>query len=360
MNYKKFTYYFVAFAIIMLGIIIGINYFFDFYAVFNQNREVYYGSINDRYAKVSYILKNKERYNTFIWGSSRTQKMDSSILSYNTYNMAATSGGPEDCLRELKIFLDNSIKINTIYLGVDNFSYKYNHLKEIQTFYTIPYSENFIDNIKYLTKVALKKPDKDRMKIYINGMEKNDKSVINYLGTTGKLAVPKFVEDNINKTSYEYVYDKKFDEPLYTDDKNEHIDYTISIIREIKKLCDDNKINFIVFFNPVHITSYLEDDINISNQFKRELVKITNFYDFNYINFVMLNNYFWYETSHPRYFVCDWELKVITNQYDKNIPEDFGHLITKENIDYYCNKYIIDRENFKKPSKQYIPEEPII
>ena len=360
MYYKKFTLYFVFFVTIILSIIVAINYFFDFYAVFNQNREVYYGNINDRYAKVSYILKNSKNYDTFIWGSSRTQKMEPLILNFNSYNMAATSGGPEDCLRELKIFLGNGIKVNTIFLGVDNFSYKYNHLKEIETFYTIPYSENFIENIKYLTKVALKKPDKDRMRIYINGIEKNDKSVINYLGTTGKLAVPEFVENNIDKALYKYVYDKKFDEPLYTDDKNAHINYTISVIKEIKKLCDDNNIKLVVFFNPVHITSYLKDDIHLSNRFKKELVKITDFYDFNYINFVTINNYFWYETSHPRYFVCDWELKVITNQFDKNIPKDFGRLITKDNVDYYCEKYLKERMEFKKPSKQYIPKEPII
>lgn len=356
MNYKKFTYHFVAFAIIMFSIIIGINYFFDFYAVFNQNRELYYGSINDRYAKVSYILKNNGKYDTFIWGSSRTQKMDPLIIDDKSYNMASIGGVAEDCLRDLKILLNNEIKIERVYLGVDNFFYKYKNDETILSLKRVPYDEDKIINIKYLVKIALRKLDINLIEEQLN----NYKLEKNYLTSTGKLEVPNFVEKNIEKNSCEYVYNKKFLQPTYDEDSNEHIHETISVIREIKKLCDNNNIKFFVFFNPVHITSYLKDDIHLSNQFKRELVKITDFYDFNYINFVTINNYFWYETSHPRYFVCDWELKVITNKYDKNIPKDFGYLITKENIDYYCNKYIIDRENFKKPSKQYIPEEPII
>lgn len=358
MTYKKFFIYFIVFTLSLIGIVIAINYYFDFYAVLNQGRKVYYESINDRYAKIVYIIKNPERFNTFIWGSSRTQKMNPHIIDIRAYNMAASAGSPEDCLAGLKILLSNNVNIKNIYLGIDNFSYKNDYYEDIKSFNRIPYSENMYSNIKYLARVALKEPDFHKIKGYLGLTDYRLES--NYLTTSGRLEVPEYVEEKIENSVENHVYDEKFKNASYSDDKNAHIDYTISIIREIKKLCDDNNINFVVFFNPVHITSYLKDDIHLSNQFKRELVKTTDFYDFNYINFVTINNYFWYETSHPRYFVCDWELKVITNQYDKNIPEDFGHLITKENIDYYCNKYIIDRENFKKPSKQYIPEEPII
>lgn len=356
MNYKKFCIIFLTLIIIIFSFIVTVNYYFDFYAVFNQNKD-YYVTVNDRYAKVEYILGNKEKYNTFIWGSSRVQKMDPLILGKEAYNMGAVAGLPDDCLRDLKIFLNNGVNIKTIYLGIDSFSYKNDYKYEIQGINRNPYTENYIDRIRYLIEVAFKIPDFKCIKERLNS--DTDKLGKNYLTTTGKFLVPEYVEKGINKSIEEYVYDKKFEKP-HIDEDREHIDYTISVIKEIKTICDVNDINFKVFFNPVHITTYLNDDIKLSNRFKRELVKITDFYDFNYINFVTINNYFWYETSHPRYFVCDWELKVITNQYDKNIPEDFGHLITKENIDYYCNKYIIDREYFKKPSKQYIPKEPII
>lgn len=358
MNYKKFTYSFIISFITIIMIIISFNYYFDPDAIFRQNKQIYYGPISDRYAKTSYILKNKEKYNTFIWGSSRVQKMDAFILNTRSYNMGATSGGVEDCLRGLKIFVNNRIKIENVYLGIDNFSYKYDNEKDIRSFHTTPYSEVKLKNIEYLMKAALKKPDYDKIKVY--SCIENTELIENYLISSGKLMVPNLVEKNIEKSTKDYVYNEKFKKPLYVDDKNEHIDSTISIIKEIKQICDDNNINLVVFFNPVHITSYLKDDIEISNRFKKELANITDFYDFNYINFITVNNYFWYETSHPRYFVCDWQLKVITNQYDEKIPKDFGHLVTKENVDYYCNKYKIDKENFKMPEKQYIPEHPII
>lgn len=356
MNYKKFCVSFLTLVFTIFCIVVALNYYFDFYAVFNQDKE-YYVTVNDRYAKMSYILNDKSKYDTFIWGSSRVQKMDPLIINTKAYNMGAVAGLPEDCLRDLKMFLNSGISIKNVYLGVDSFSYKNEYINAIQGINRTPYTENYIDRLRYLTEVILKIPDVKSIKELLNSdINKLGK---NYLTTTGKFLVPEYVEENINNSIAKYVYNNKFEKP-HLDEDREHIEHTISIIKEIKTICDTNDINFVVFFNPVHITTYLNDDIYLSNWFKKELVKITDFYDFNYINFITINNYFWYETSHPRYFVCDWELKVITNQYDKNIPKDFGHLITKENIDYYCNKYIIDRENFKKPSKQYIPEEPII
>ena len=357
MNYKKFIQYFLLSFLLIYACIIGINYYFDFYGVFRQDKEVYYESINDRYAKISYVLKNKDKYDTFIWGSSRVQKANSSIISKKSYNMGASAGSPEDCLRDLKILINNEVKIKKLYLGIDNFSYKNCHEYDIISFNRIPYGDN-VSNFKYLSRVILKEPDFHKIKASIGVTDYRVEK--NFLTSTGKLEVPEYIENQIEASINEYVQDKKFQNSSHADDKNEHIDSTISIIKEIKQICDANNINLVVFFNPVHITSYLKDDIHISNRFKKELANITDFYDFNYVNFITVNNYFWYETSHPRYFVCDWQLKVITNQYDEKIPKDFGHLVTKKNVDYYCNKYKIDKENFKMPEKQYIPEYPII
>lgn len=358
MNYKKFVYMFLIFTAIILTIVISINCYFDVYAVFRQDKDVYYGNINYRYSKSVFVLNHKKNYNTFIFGSSRVQKMNPLILGLNSYNMGVPSGIPEDCLRDLKIFITNNVNIKNVYLGIDNFCYKLDYEKIIENLDTNPYYTDRALNSKYLIKMALQIPNIDKIKPYIK-LDNND-LVKNYLTTSGQLLLAELSENNIENHIIDYVYDNKFNKPYYFSDKNAHIDYTISIIKAIKELCEKNDINLIVFFNPVHITSYLMDDINISNRFKRELVKVTDFYDFNYINFVTTNNYFWYETSHPRYFVCDWELKVITNQIDEEIPRDFGHLITQQNIDYYCNKYLKEKQEFKMPKKQYVPEHAVL
>lgn len=358
MKYEKFLILFLSIVITSLSLICGVNYYFDVYAVFKQDKEVYYGNINYRYSKAAHILKNKEKYDTFIYGSSRVQKMNPLIINAKSYNMGSPSALPEDCLRDLTLFINNNIAIKNIYLGIDNFSYKLDYKNLIQKFDMTPYNENNIENIKYLFGMLLKIPDYDKIEPYLK-LADND-LVRNNLLTVGMLEIPQYAEKEIEVSKNKYINNEKFNKPYYFNDNNEHVDYTILIIKEIKQLCDDNNINLVVFFNPVHITSYLKDDIEISNRFKKELANITDFYDFNYINFITVNNYFWYETSHPRYFVCDWQLKVIINQYDEKIPKDFGHLVTKKNVDYYCNKYKIDKENFKMPEKQYIPEYPII
>lgn len=355
MQYKKFLKIFLLSVSFILCLVAGINYYFDFYAVFRQDKDIYYESINDRYAKVAYILKNKDKYDTYIWGSSRIQKADPQILSEKAYNFGASAGSPEDCLRDLKILVKNDVRIKKVYLALDNFSYKNDHEYDLLSFNRIPQSDEPWENISYLTRVLFKEPDFHKMKGYLGLTDYRLEKT--YLTTTGKLEVPQYVEDNIDSDLQKYVYDSKFSLPSSADDENAHIEKTVALIKEISELCKNNNIEFEFFCNPVHIASYLNDDVENSNRFKRELVKLGDFYDFNNINFISQNNYFWYETSHPRAFVCDMILTRVAGKNMNDIPSDFGNYITKDNIDFYCQKYIEEKAKFNKDYTQFIPED---
>lgn len=352
MDYKKFFYKLIYTILIILILITSVNYYFDFYAVLSQNKNIYYESINDRYAKMKYVLNNPNKYDIYIWGSSRIQKADPNILGKRAYNMGASAGSPEDCLHDLRILIKNKVNIKKVYLALDNFSYKNNHEYDLTSFNRIPYNENLFADLDYLSKVLFKEIDFHKIKGYIGLTDYRLEKT--YLKTTGHLEVPEYVEKKIDDNAEEYVEDRKFLVASSADDVNEHISKTVSIIKEISKLCYDNNIEFEFFFNPVHITSYLEDDIENSNKFKKEIVKINNFYDFNNINFISKNNIFWYETSHPRALICNLILCKVSGNILYNIPEDFGVYITKENIDDYCKKYKNDREKFTSNYVQFI------
>ncbi len=110
-----------------------------------------------------------------------------------------------------------------------------------------------------------------------------------------------------------------------------------------------------VFFNPQHMTTYLADDMELMNRFKKELVKITPFWDFSGVNYVTANNYFWYETSHPRAFICDKILDTVSGQNKITWVPDFGVYVTPENVDTFCEKAVRDREAYDPDHEQWVP-----
>ena len=120
-------------------------------------------------------------------------------------------------------------------------------------------------------------------------------------------------------------------------------------------LCDKKGIQFIPFFNPQHMTTYLADDMELMNRFKKELVKISPFWDFSGVNYVTANNYFWYETSHPRAFICDKILDTVSGQNQITWVPDFGVYVTPENVGAFCEKAVRDRAAYDPNHEQWIP-----
>lgn len=103
------------------------------------------------------------------------------------------------------------------------------------------------------------------------------------------------------------------------------------------------------------MTTYLNDDIELMNRFKKELVKISPFWDFSGVNYVTANNYFWYETSHPRAFICDKILDTVSGQNQITWVPDFGVYVTPENVDAFCEKAVRDRAAYDPNHEQWIP-----
>lgn len=78
--------------------------------------------MNERYAKIDYLLhEGKGKYDTFIFGSSRSKGLNPKTFSNTTYNLAYSAGVPNDYVRDLKTLVSNGIIPKTIYIGIDDF-----------------------------------------------------------------------------------------------------------------------------------------------------------------------------------------------------------------------------------------------
>ena len=320
---KKFVYQFIVLVSLILLSLMSYNYFTDIYGIFrsdfSQPRPT---EPNQHFIKVKYLIENPNKYNAYCFGSSRVGNLDFKKVKNrnNYYNMTYSQGLPKEWLDDIKILLKSNVNISQILLGIDDFSFRVDPKSHEFQYLRIPYKEN---NLKTYFSLLLKKPSNPIF------LQTKDKSNFFDIYDSGRPLHP-YVDEEIEKNIKKHVEDKKFNES--SNYYGNRIDETIQEINEIKEIADANNIELIVFINPIHQTTYLSNDLDEFNEFKRQLVKITNYYDFSGLNYITTNNYYYYETSHYRPIVGDIILNRIFNT-PSNAATDFGIYVTPQNID---------------------------
>lgn len=341
----------IGISIVSLG---GANYYFDYYGVFRGDREniVRRIEINDRFIKMKYLLAgNHQKYDSYILGSSRAMKADAYVINERTYNLSVPSAMPEDWLQQLQLLIDHGAKIRRVYIGLDDISYRRDYSWVKTSAYGFIYQDKFTKDV-YAYSYYLFRPS-----ILKKAWKTKDvvSNACTMLGTSGAFIIPQSVETDIEKNPRMYVKEKKFTEPYQEGFSTNDFRVCIENIKKIKRLCDKSKIECIVFFNPQHMTTYLADDMDLMNRFKKELAKISPFWDFSGVNYVTANNYFWYETSHPRAFICDKILDIVSGQHKITWVPDFGVYVTPDNVDAFCEKAVRDRAAYDPNHEQWVP-----
>lgn len=105
---------------------------------------------------------------------------------------------------------------------------------------------------------------------------------------------------------------------------------------------------------PNHVTTYFNDDMEMMNRLKKELAKTSPFGDFSGINYVIFNNYFLYETSLPRAFICDKILDKVSGQNQITWVPDFGVYVTEKDVEAFCEKVVCGWEAYDSNHEQWI------
>lgn len=353
MSAKKFFFVFSILSITVEMVVAIANYHFDYYGVFHVEKNIIESnSLNERFTKIKYLLTgdNALKYDSYLWGSSKVMKGDTKLISCKTYNLGASAGMTEDCLEQLKILINNKKNVNTIYIGIDDASYYRNYSLIANNAGWVSYKDELNRDIETYSSYLLTPSNLKRV-----AEEETQFQGINYLGENGMFAVPFQLENGIEENVMQHVKGQKFLEPTIFEKDPKEFFNCINNIKRIKEICDKNGIQMKVFFNPHHMTTYLANDMELMNRFKKELVKISPFWDFSGVNYVTANNYFWYETSHPRAFICDKILDTVSGQNKITWVPDFGVYVTPDNVDAFCEKAVRDREAYDPDHEQWVP-----
>lgn len=321
MRAKKWVYLSIEIIIIMILFVFFFNYFIDPLG----NREIvvknkYKVIFDERIKKYQYIFLNKnyEKYNAYILGSSRIMSIDTQTKDENfkIYNFGVSWGNPND----FKFIIENLLKkrkIDILFIGFD-----------FNSFYS---PKDYTEKYKKSESSLIKMLSYDTTKYSIITLKaKYRKKISSKIDKNGVISYGEY-EEMIKKGTYDFS-DKKYLDKSLGILTSTYIDreYGLKINKQIKEICDKNKIKIIPFITPEHkflYELYTKESIMREKyiQFKNDIFEIYgDYYDFSEINEINKENTNFYDAVHYRKNVA----KNIKNKIFYN-EGDYGKFINK-------------------------------
>lgn len=311
--------------------IISYNFWLDPFGVLNKNMLNQKTEPNQHYLKVKYCIDNPNKYDCFLFGSSRVGKINVEKIpdSNRWYNFTYSEAIPAETYKDLKILLKNKVRIKKIMIGLDEFSYMVSPELHKNQFLRKPYINLFNPYIEYV----FLKPNQD---IYneIKNVESSDfftKGSYNILFGSGSF-LPNKKDTFIEKNMLTHLNDTIFNSAYWSLNYENRINSTIKEINDIITLCRLNKIEVIVFINPIYEITYLKAVENGFFDFYKDLSSLIQFYDFSGITVMTTNRMNYYENSHYRPIIGDSILQEIF--FLKNNP----NIVNNKNVDFFIEK----------------------
>jgi hypothetical protein len=307
---------------------------------------------NDRLFKATDIIRLKPK--TILMGSSRTkQGLNPEHLAFKTkqpvYNLAINGPNFYEVRRYIEHAIASQPDLKEIVLGVDFFMF----------------NDRLDNQPSFLEK----------------RLEKKHLISSDLLNTLFSLDTVSVSQETIKANFKESELDKSYGENGFMPNRNAndgntdwrfqqsinlyftlHSDYQFSErywsdFKALVELCHKNNIALKVFISPAHATNWeairLTGQWKNFEQWKRKLVKIMSVWDFSGYNSVTtepiaqkMSNYV--DNSHYTPTIGNLILNRIFDYQIERVPEDFGLLITTQNIEKHLAKIRSDRETWVK------------
>ena len=321
MQKKKWLFYSLFFIFFLLLTNTFVMYWSDTYSVAHPHRNKFYTEPNTRVLKTAYILENKTKYDSFIFGSSRIGAISPYRITDGIYyNMSYSEGIPHEHLLNIKLFLNNNIKIKNLWIGLDDFSYQVSFEKhQIQGLTKLHPQATGTSLLSFYKDYFFRFPQgEDRRHIKHKMQNSSTFATLNIAQDYNLSLLSKANENAKDFNTTQHLNKAEFNKPTYYSGNT--LEETLQDIHEIKSLCKSHNIQCKFFINPIHQTTYKFLDLNLLNNFKDNLEKITDYYDFAYLNAISENNFYWHETSHYRSIVGDMIIDTLTQQEKTKIP----------------------------------------
>ncbi|MEB3827619.1 hypothetical protein [Phormidium sp. CCY1219] len=290
-------------------------------------------SPNTRYLKIEHLL-DSEKETAFLVGSSRVNyyqvESASKLSGYHYYNLNAEGDNALGARRKIEWLVENE-NPKQIVLALD-YDFGYGKIDALELFrQDHPRVTGQFPPFFYL-KYFLFQPN-----TVWEAVEGNlkDELIYSFDPQSGHFWYKNYIDLNENPDRYEgnqFKALKEWEKPKPIEKK---IDSLGEYQRAIEAM-DRKSIDRIVVINPINQHRFSEFDMEDYANWLREVVADAGaVWDFSGLNSITTNDRMYYDTSHFIPKVGDMVLRKILGDDERGeeIPEDFGVLVTPENVD---------------------------
>lgn len=359
MTHKKFYFYTLTLITLISTLMVIFNVLVDPFHVVNStviygfNKEKPELKTNERISKI--FAAKITQYDTIFIGSSRTDfAIDPYYYNNLTNKKAFNLGiGGSDIL-ESQMILQKLLKthhnLKTVLLEVDYFGFNKNH--------TINSNDPINSYISF----------NDFFKLFLSyDTFKRSLSTVNYNLKTPNS--PIFDNNGLRiKSSHHNSYDLAMAEVEGVLKKNRvySLDTTrLKALEEIVRICKKNNIKLVVFVSPLNFAQihgiYLTNNFENYLNWRKEISKITPFYDFSLENQVTFESIkpkmrYYFDSHHYTIEVGRMILDKIFKYNKTSSLNDFGIVITSNIIDKYNKELSLQYKNWVSKNKTIVKE----
>lgn len=326
---KKFIGKFIVFAIIMGLVFAPVNMIIDPYNIFHYDAPVDNGvEPNKNFIKTKYVLENPDKFDSFLFGSSRAGFMDIEYLNELTgdrwYDMASSEATPAEHVNTLNAFIRNGLIPKNVFVMVDDISCFVDPKLHENMLYRVPYPKgNFISVLEFYAKYCDLITTYESLQV-INEHVADDPEFLERYYNTGT--------ESLKKDSYFDPTLPQFQEGYWADYYAYRVDDALSEMQSLVDICSQYGINLTVVTNPLYYLTYERAVENGYLDYLAGLSEITDYYNFSSLSDITLEYTNYYETSHFTPKVGRMMIEATQGmQNDELSRQGFGYHVTKDN-----------------------------
>lgn len=358
-NSKKWLLTFFVIVAVGIAAFMMTNYLVDATGYFSVERGAETVDANGytRAAKSKYIKKHADAYNAVVLGGSKAGVLSTELLSEytgkNYYNFYIAYG----CFADFLTYADYLIRtaqIEEITLHLSSIEVQKYSRADVNEIYEVPAvvdgnaAELLLENLNYLCRNI-----ESTLEYMLDGNAEQERGMDYLADGERDYSYPySLMEADPDAYVQKYVlprYEKNL-ENLFADGKEPDmpaLEQNIEAMKAIKALCEENGVTLKVVIGPTFLAEMYKFESARYYDYLRELVQITDLWDFSGFIPENLNPYNFVNEGHYKNEVADL---IVDTMYGKAQKEGFGVLLTKDNIE----EYLADRQaDFERLKAEY-------
>ena len=355
MNSKKWCVTAFAAALCACAAIAALNVFTDPFGVFGDDWYSYNETNNPRVAKIEYLKKNHEKYDSYVIGCSSTSSYPvedlNRYMDASFYNLIMYGADMYD-VEETVYYITENYEVKNIVLNVyiaNGFDYNFEPDKMTGSMHADVSGES---KLSFYSRYLFANPQYSFAKWKAKAEDRYlSESFDVFDEETGAYDKRERDAEHISDLEEYYKSYPVFENYPVGEYHLAKISENAESLKRIKEFCDENSVNLIIVNSPIYYDYFNCIPKKEIKSFYEEIAEAVDFWDFS-VSSISLDPRFFYDETHFRNDIGSMALARIFGDNSVYIPEDFGVYVTKDNVsehvEGFYGKSFSDKEYTKK------------